>query len=92
MRPLVIAHRGASWELPENTLPAFERAIELGADFVELDVHARGDGKLVVCHDRPNGRQTAPSLEDVLELTRGRVGVMVELKTPYLYRHHDVVL
>ncbi len=39
--PLVIAHRGASWDLPENTLPAFERAIEVGADFIELDVRAR---------------------------------------------------
>ena len=37
---LVIAHRGVSSELPENTLPAFERAIEVGADYVELDVHA----------------------------------------------------
>ena len=52
MTPLVIAHRGASWNLPENTLPAFERAIEVGADFVELDVHAAG-GRLVVVHDRP---------------------------------------
>ena len=49
---LVIAHRGASSELPENTLPAFERAIELGADFVELDVHADAAGRLVVTHDR----------------------------------------
>ena len=31
----MIAHRGASWDLPENTLPAFERAIEIGADYVE---------------------------------------------------------
>ena len=50
---LVIAHRGASAELPENTLPAFERAIELGADFVELDVHANAAGELVVSHDPP---------------------------------------
>ena len=41
----MIAHRGASAELPENTLPAFERAIELGADFVEFDVHADRDGR-----------------------------------------------
>ena len=52
-RPLVIAHRGASAERPENTIPAFERAIELGADYVELDVHARPDGELVVTHDPP---------------------------------------
>ena len=54
---LVIAHRGASSELPENTLPAFERAIELGADYVELDVHADADGRLVVTHDRAAPRR-----------------------------------
>ena len=91
MRPLVIAHRGASWDLPENTLPAFERAIELGADFVELDVHARRDGELVVVHDPPRATASPPTLEQVLDLARGRVGVMVELKTPYRYRQHDVV-
>ena len=37
---IVIAHRGASAEEVENTLPAFERAIELGADYVEFDVQA----------------------------------------------------
>jgi glycerophosphoryl diester phosphodiesterase len=47
----VIAHRGASHDEPENTLPAFERAIELGADFVELDVQVSLDGELVVFHD-----------------------------------------
>ena len=47
----VIAHRGASVEEKENTLPAFERAIELGADYVELDVQASSDGGLVVFHD-----------------------------------------
>ena len=43
MTPLVIAHRGASWDVPENTLPAIERAIEVGADFVEIDVHPLHD-------------------------------------------------
>jgi glycerophosphoryl diester phosphodiesterase len=45
MRPLGIAHRGASAGFPENTLPAFERAIEVGADLVDFDVHARSDGE-----------------------------------------------
>ena len=85
----VIAHRGASAELPENTLPAFERAIELGADFVELDVHAAADGSLVVCHDPPRGGE--PRLEEVVELCEGRVGIMCELKSPWRYRRHDVV-
>lgn len=49
--PQIIAHRGASRERPENTLPAFARAIELGADGVELDVHVDPDGVLRVHHD-----------------------------------------
>jgi glycerophosphoryl diester phosphodiesterase len=85
----VIAHRGASWDLPENTLPAFERAIELGADFVELDVHPAVDGSLVVCHEPPQGGE--PRLEEVLEVCAGRIGVMCELKRPWRYRRHDIV-
>ena len=95
MTPLVIAHRGAPWELPENTLPAFERAIELGADYVEFDVHATETGELVVTHDRASNSllqsREVPRLEEVLDLCSGRIGVMVELKTPYRYRRHDVV-
>ena len=105
----VIAHRGASADERENTLPAFERAIELGADFVELDVQASADGALVVFHDLDLDRLTPlrgplrrrplaelrehgiPTLEDVVELTRGRIGVMAELKSAHLYRRHDVV-
>jgi glycerophosphoryl diester phosphodiesterase len=88
---IVIAHRGASSELPENTLPAFERAIELGADAIELDVHADGEGRLVVTHDAPKPGRVYPTLEEALELCRGRIPVMAELKTPRRYRSHDVV-
>jgi len=86
---LVIAHRGACWELPENTLAAFERAIDLGADFVEFDVHAAPDGTLVVCHERPQGGELR--LEDALSAIAGRIGLMCELKSPWRYRRHDVV-
>ena len=48
---LVLAHRGANRYAPENTLAAFARAVELGADGVELDVHRTADGALVVRHD-----------------------------------------
>jgi len=50
-RPLIIAHRGASKLAPENTMPAFRKALELGADGIELDVHMSSDGFLVVTHD-----------------------------------------
>ncbi len=55
-RPLLFAHRGASAHAPENTLPAFELAADMGADGVELDVQITADGKLVVRHDRVLGR------------------------------------
>jgi glycerophosphoryl diester phosphodiesterase len=88
---IVIAHRGVSSELPENTLPAFERAIEVGADYVEIDVHADRAGRLLVTHDPPRSGREHPTLEEALDLMRGRIGVMVELKTPYRYRRFDVV-
>ena len=91
MTPLVIAHRGASWDEPENTLQAFRRSIDVGADYVELDVHATKDGSLVVVHGRPRPSRAYPMLADVLELVAGRIGVMIELKHPYRYRRHDVV-
>jgi glycerophosphoryl diester phosphodiesterase len=47
----ISAHRGASLAAPENTLPAFERAIADGATFLELDVQRTADGVLVVAHD-----------------------------------------
>lgn len=48
---LVHAHRGAPAERPENTLVSFERALELGADGVETDLHRTADGRLVLSHD-----------------------------------------
>jgi glycerophosphoryl diester phosphodiesterase len=51
LRPSVIAHRGASGHALENSLAAFRLAAELGADGIELDVHASRDGELFVHHD-----------------------------------------
>ena len=53
-----IAHRGASGLAPENTLQAFSKALEIGVDGVELDVHGTADGELVVLHDRTLDRTT----------------------------------
>ncbi|MHB1094606.1 MAG: glycerophosphodiester phosphodiesterase [Gemmatimonadaceae bacterium] len=59
----IIAHRGASREHLENTLPAFQRALDLGADGVELDVHCTADGTVVVHHDPVlRGEPADPSL------------------------------
>jgi glycerophosphoryl diester phosphodiesterase len=52
------AHRGASAERPENTMPAFERAIEVGVDALELDVHLTRDDHFVVVHDETAQRTT----------------------------------
>jgi len=68
--PLVIGHRGARREAPENTLIAFERAIELGAAGVELDVRLDGAGQVVVLHDRTLSRVTERRDERDIELVR----------------------
>ncbi len=79
----VWAHRGASAYAPENTLPAFFKAIELGAHGIELDVHESADGKLVVIHDETvdrtsngHGRvvdQTLAALK-ALDFSAGKAG------------------
>lgn len=78
MTPLVLAHRGACWDAPENTIEAFELAIEQGADYVEFDVRRRRR-ELVVCHD-PRPPDTVPTLDEVLAALEGRIGLAVEIK------------
>ena len=58
-KPIMIAHhRGASRYAPENTLPAFDKALRLGADFVEFDLQTTRDGGFVLLHDRTLNRTT----------------------------------
>lgn len=109
----IIAHRGASAELPENTLPAIQRAIELEVDFIEFDIRLSWDGIPVVFHDittcrtaNPGKRHImtdllfsdirkldagkwfhldytghhVPTLEEILQLPRGPIGLMIEIK------------
>ncbi|MBP1995678.1 glycerophosphodiester phosphodiesterase [Paenibacillus eucommiae] len=59
--PLVIGHRGAAGEAPENTLASFQLALEQGADGIELDVHMSKDEEIVVCHDPTLDRTTTGS-------------------------------
>ena len=65
--PLPIAHRGGTSDHPENTMPAFARAVELGFVYLETDVHATRDGHLVAFHDPDLAR------------TCGRPGAIAEL-------------
>ncbi len=91
-RPLVIAHRGASADVPENTAIAFTTAREQGADWVELDVRLAADGALIVHHDAwyRDGRtvwstpvadvpEATLQLAGAMEACRG-MGVNVEIK------------
>ncbi|MEO6859194.1 MAG: glycerophosphodiester phosphodiesterase family protein, partial [Solirubrobacteraceae bacterium] len=58
MGPLVVAHRGAWGEFPQNSLPALAAAIETGCEMAELDVRRTRDGRLVAMHDaRVRGTQ-----------------------------------
>ncbi len=103
-RYLVVAHRGASAYEPENTLWAFQRAIDLGADMSELDAHMSKDGHVIVMHNATvetttNGQgaiadmtleqlkaldagkgERIPTLQEVVDLVRGRNGIYLELK------------
>jgi glycerophosphoryl diester phosphodiesterase len=58
VKPAIIAHRGGSAYAPENTLAAFQKAVEQGADGIELDVHLSADGEVVVIHDSNLERTT----------------------------------
>jgi glycerophosphoryl diester phosphodiesterase len=112
-RVKIVGHRGARGIAPENTLASFQKAIDIGVDAVEFDLHVSKDGKLVVMHD-PNierttdgtgeigdfsseelgrlnaaakfvgeiayGVQRIPTLQQVLDLIDGKVGIYLEIK------------
>ena len=89
---LVLAHRGANREAPENTVDAFRRAVALGADGVELDIHRTADGGLVVRHDAatPSGvlaelgrdeiRRAFPEVPDLDEALDVCAGLLVNVE------------
>jgi glycerophosphoryl diester phosphodiesterase len=84
------AHRGASAELPENTLPAFARAVEIGVDALETDVHLTRDGQLIAAHDPTAARMTGAQaawtdldLADVRRLDAGWGFVDADGRRPF---------
>lgn len=94
-RKTIIAHRGASKYAKDNSIASFTKAIELNADMVELDVRKTKDDVFVVCHDATlRGHlvsklkydemqkidQDIPTVAEVIALTKGKVGLVVELK------------
>lgn len=80
---LVCAHRGASAYHPDNSVAAFEAAIDLGADMIEADVRRTPDGRLVLAHDPLRAIEAVGAhvaLDRLIELTRGRIRLHLELK------------
>jgi glycerophosphoryl diester phosphodiesterase len=105
-KPWIVAHRGASGHAPENTIAAFERAVELGAQFIETDLHLTRDARFVAIHDPTLNRTTNGSgvVRDatLAELSRLDAGVwfdrqFIGQRIPSLEdvlefaRKHDVV-
>lgn len=111
-----VAHRGASGHAPENTMAAFQKALEMKADYIEIDVQMSKDGELVIIHDTTVDRTTdgsgfvgdltleelqqldagswfsdkyaeeqIPTFAEVLDTYRGKIGILIELKSPELY-------
>ena len=111
-----VAHRGATAYSPENTIAAFDLAVDMKADYIEIDVQRSKDGELVLIHDTTVDRTTdgtgkvgdltleqlrsldagswkgeqfagepIPTFEEILDLYRGKVGILIELKAPELY-------
>ena len=97
MSVLDIAHRGASVDAPENTVEAFELAVEQGADMIETDLHLLRDGTVGIYHDNevdgvPLGslsldelrerRPAAPTLAEALDACGERIAFNLEIKRP----------
>ncbi len=97
---LLLGHRGARNYAPENTIPAFELALQHGCDGIEFDVRLTSDGRPVVCHDRYFGSlevcnntfaslaaaNALPTLEEVIARFHDRAFLYIEIKVAGLER------
>jgi glycerophosphoryl diester phosphodiesterase len=89
-RPLVFAHRGGAALAPENTIAAFDNAIALGVDGIELDVHLARDGVVVVHHDKILDRTTSLRGPVVARTTDELARAGVPTLAGVLARYRDV--
>ena len=97
----IFAHRGASGYAPENTLEAFELAVRMGADGVELDVHMTKDGELVVAHDEQLSRVSdgfgfirdmnhkKETICDPIYIKGESDGILIEIAVQYIQEFHE---
>jgi len=99
-RPIIFAHRGDVAHAPENTLPAFQQALQNGADGVELDVKLTADGHVIVIHDSTvdrttdgKGRVESLTLEAIRKLDAGKWfnEKFADTKVPLLEEVFEVV-
>lgn len=118
-RPLVTSHAACKGHAPENTLAGIRKALQLGADAIEIDVHCTSDSVPVLLHDNTVDRTTdgtgdvhamplkvvraldagakqfvpqfqgepIPTLAEVIDLTKGRALLQIEVKQPEIERH-----
>ena len=77
-QPILIAHRGASGLAPEHTLAAYDRAIEIGADYLEHDLQRTRDGALVVLHDETLDRTARGPAENCTGPVRSKTLAQLE--------------
>ncbi len=85
----VTAHRGNSGEFPENTLPAFQSGIDVGADWLELDVYETLDGQIVVIHDSTTGRVADANIS----VAGSTYAELAELDVAYQFRNaHNLTI
>ena len=89
LRNGVTAHRGNSSEFPENTMPAFRSGIEVGADWLELDILLSKDGKLVVIHDKTTKRVGDKNLT-IAESTYAELKT-VDVATDFRKQHRKTI-
>ncbi len=80
LRIQVIAHRGAHEDHPQNSIAAYEAAIHLGCDYIEVDLRTTPEGRLVIKHDAITPGEKLPLFDEVLTLAKGRIRIYLDVK------------